>query len=61
MTTKQHVYIKCIKRPIDFLGALMAIIVTSPILLTASVLLFFANRPRGGQGQRAKLFGKIAI
>jgi len=44
MITQQQIYIKCIKRPIGFLGALMAIILTSPILLTTIVLLYFANK-----------------
>jgi len=44
MTTEQRLYIKCVKRPIGFLGALMAIILTSPILLATIVLLYFANK-----------------
>lgn len=44
MTTRQKAYIHLIKRPIGFFGALMAIIVTSPILLGTIVLLFFANK-----------------
>ena len=44
MTTSQKLYIRLIKRPIGFLGALMAIIVTSPIILGTMVLLFFANK-----------------
>jgi len=44
MTNKQRLYIALIKRPIGFLGALMAIILTSPILLATIVLLYFANK-----------------
>jgi len=44
LTTRQKFYIHCVKCPIGFLGALVAIIVTSPILLGTMVLLFFANK-----------------
>ena len=43
-TTSQKFYISCVKRPIGFVGALMAIMVTSPVWIFAIVLLFFANR-----------------
>lgn len=44
MTTQQKLYIRLVKRPIGFLGALMAIILLSPIILGTIVLLFFANK-----------------
>jgi len=44
MTTGQKLYIHLIKRPIGFLGALVALVVTSPILLGTMVVLFFANK-----------------
>lgn len=44
MTSSQKLYIRLIKRPIGFLGALMAIIVTSPVLICTMVVLFFANK-----------------
>ena len=43
MTTSQKIYIHCIKRPIDFCGALLGLIVLAPILIATIVLLFFAN------------------
>ena len=44
LTKKQKFYMKCIKRPIGFLGALMALLVTSPIFIATIILLFFANK-----------------
>lgn len=44
MTTQQKLYILLIKRPIGFLGALVGIIILSPIMLGTMVLLFFANK-----------------
>ena len=44
MTTSQKAYIALVKRPIGFLGALMAIILLSPIILGTMFLLFFANK-----------------
>lgn len=44
ITTKQKLYILLFKRPIGFFGALIAIILTSPIILGTMVLLFFANK-----------------
>lgn len=42
--TKQNFYIACVKRPVDFLGALVILILLSPLLLTVMILLFFANK-----------------
>lgn len=53
---------KCVKRPIGFLGALVALVVTSPIFIATIILLFFANKngfrgifftqPRPGRNER---------
>jgi lipopolysaccharide/colanic/teichoic acid biosynthesis glycosyltransferase len=42
--TKQKLYIACVKRPVDFLGALVILALLSPLLLTVMILLFFANK-----------------
>lgn len=47
MTTSQRLYIHCIKRPIGFLGALVALVLLSPIFLCTIVLLHFANKGAG--------------
>lgn len=44
--TKQKMYIACVKRPVDFLGALVILALLSPLLLTVMILLFFANKNR---------------
>ena len=44
MTTKQKLYIRLIKRPIGFLGALVALILLSLLFIATMVLLFFANK-----------------
>lgn len=44
MTTQQKFYIHLVKRPIGFLGALMALLLLSPLFLGTMVLLFFANK-----------------
>ena len=44
MTTQQKLYIRLVKRPIGFLGALMALILLSPLFIGTMVLLFFANK-----------------
>ena len=46
-TTSQKLYISLIKRPIGFLGALVALILLSPVFLATVVLLFFANKGAG--------------
>ena len=40
-------YVACIKRPIGFMGALIALVLLSPLLLITAVLLLFANRGAG--------------
>ena len=44
MTTQQKLYIRFIKRPIGFLGALVALILLSPLFIATMVLLFFVNK-----------------
>jgi len=47
MTRSQKIYIHCVKRPIDFLGALVAFILLSPIFIATIILLHFANKGAG--------------
>lgn len=44
LTTKQNLYINLIKRPIGFLGALVALTLLSPLFIATIILLFFANK-----------------
>ena len=44
MTKSQQFYIHCVKRPIGFLGALVALFLLSPIFVATVILLFFANK-----------------
>lgn len=44
LTTKQKFYITFVKRPIGFLGALVGLVVLSPIFIATIVLLFFVNK-----------------
>ena len=46
-TTSQKLYMSLVKRPIGFLGALVALVLLSPVFLAAIVLLFFANKGAG--------------
>ena len=46
-TTSQKLYMSLVKRPIGFIGALVALILLSPIFLATIVLLFFANKGAG--------------
>lgn len=46
-TTSQKLYMSFVKRPIGILGALLALILLSPVFLAAIVLLFFANKGAG--------------
>ena len=46
-TTSQKLYMTCIKRPIGFLGALVAFILLSPIFICTIVFLHFANKGAG--------------
>lgn len=47
MTTSQNLYINCVKRPIGFLGALVGLILLSPIFITTIIFLYFANKGAG--------------
>ena len=44
LTTKHKVYIKYIKRPIGIFGALVSLVVFSPLFIATAVLLFFLNK-----------------
>lgn len=44
MTKQQKLYIRLVKRPVGFLGALVALLLLSPVFLATMVLLFFANK-----------------
>ena len=44
LTTKQKLYINFVKRPIGFLGALVALTLLSPLFIATIILLFFANK-----------------
>lgn len=46
-TTSQKLYMSLVKRPVGFLGALVALILLSPVFLATIVLLFFANKGAG--------------
>lgn len=47
MTKSQILYIKCIKRPLGFWGALVALLLLSPIFSFTIILLHFANKGAG--------------
>lgn len=47
MKKKQKLYIRFIKRPIGFLGALIALLLLSPIFLLTIILLYFENKGAG--------------
>lgn len=47
MAKSQKVYISLIKRPVGFLGALVALILLSPIFLGTIIWLYFANKGAG--------------
>ena len=44
LTTKQKLYINLVKRPIGFLGALVALTLLSPLFIATIILLFFVNK-----------------
>lgn len=46
-TTSQKLYMSLVKRPIGFLGALVALILLSPVFMATIALLFFANKGAG--------------
>ena len=47
LTFGQKFYIHCVKRPIGFLGALVALILLSPLFICTMILLHFANKDAG--------------
>ena len=47
LTFGQKFYIHCVKRPVGFLGALIALILLSPIFIATILLLHFANKGAG--------------
>lgn len=44
LSKSQKAYISLVKRPIGFIGALIALILLSPVFLATMILLFFANK-----------------
>lgn len=44
LSRSQKLYITCLKRPVGFLGALIALLLLSPIMIITIVLLLFANK-----------------
>lgn len=46
-TTSQKFYITCVKRPIGFLGALVALMLLSPVFIATIILLHFSNKGAG--------------
>ena len=47
MKKSQRYYIALIKRPIGFIGALLALLLTSPVFIITMVVLAFANKGAG--------------
>lgn len=47
LTFGQKFYIHCVKRPIGFMGALVALILLSPIFIATMILLHLANKGAG--------------
>ena len=60
LSNSQKLYIFLVKRPVDFVLALLALVVLSPLFLCTMVLLAFANKgagvfftqPRPGKGEK---------
>lgn len=65
MTTSQKIYIRCIKRPVGFLGALAALVLISPIFISTMIVLYFANKGAGvffkqpRPGRNEKIFNAL--
>lgn len=47
LTLGQKFYIVCVKRPVGFLGALVALVLLSPVFIATMVVLHFANKGAG--------------
>ncbi|MGM9803090.1 MAG: sugar transferase [Muribaculaceae bacterium] len=64
-TFSQKFYMTCVKRPIGFLGALVALILLSPIFVATIILLHFANKGAGvffsqpRPGKNEKIFNAL--
>ncbi len=64
-TIGQKFYMTCIKRPIGFVGALVALIILSPVFLATMILLHFANKGAGvffsqpRPGKNGKIFNAL--
>lgn len=64
-TFGQKFYMACVKRPIDFLGALVALLLLSPIFIVTIILLHFANKGAGvffsqpRPGKNEKIFNTL--
>lgn len=64
-TFGQKFYILCVKRPIGFFGALVALVLLSPIFIATIILLHFANKGAGvfftqaRPGKNEKIFKAI--
>ena len=65
LTFGQKFYMHCVKRPIGFMGALVALILLSPIFIATMILLHFANKGAGvfftqdRPGRNEKIFKAI--
>ena len=65
LTFGQKFYIHCVKRPIGFIAALVALILLSPIFIATMILLHFANKGAGvfftqdRPGRNEKIFKAI--
>lgn len=47
MRALQKIYIHCVKRPISFLGALVSLLLLSPVFIAIIIVLHFANKGAG--------------
>ena len=65
LTFGQKFYIHCVKRPVGFLGALVALALLSPVFIATIILLHFANKGAGvfftqpRPGKNEKIFKAI--
>nr|WP_321376045.1 sugar transferase [uncultured Bacteroides sp.] len=65
LTIGQKFYMICVKRTIGFLGALVALILLSPIFIATTILLHFANKGAGvffcqpRPGKNEKIFNAL--
>ena len=65
LTYYQKLYMHCVKRPFDFIGALVALILLSPVFIATMIFLHFANKGAGvfftqdRPGKHEKIFKAI--